>query len=128
MRIVCVGLASAAFFAGAAYFSGAGGSQNAKVNLRFVDAATGQPLGGLIRIRAAGQDKPLVLPGLLDRMRGILEKSEARTSWYVVPAGGATTTLPRGKLTLEAIHGLESATARQELDLTTAAPEELVVK
>jgi hypothetical protein len=45
----------------------------------------------------------------------------------VLPAGGTEVTLPRGKLHLEAVSGLETALARQELDLTTSAPEQVKV-
>src|SRR5262245_64625373 len=70
------------------------GAADATVRLRLVDAAHGKPRAGLVRVLRAGSDKPLALPGLFDRLRG-LERSEVVAGWYVVPAGGAETTLPR---------------------------------
>jgi hypothetical protein len=97
-----------------------------KVRLRLVDTQTGQSLGGLVRIFRAGQAEPLQLPGLFDRLRG-LERSTTVAGWYVLPATGAETTLPRAKLRLEAIAGLESASGRQEIDLTGGNAGEVTV-
>ena len=97
-----------------------------KLRLRLVDADTGADVGGIVRVTGA-DGKPLVLPGLFDRLRG-LERSKTAAGWYVVPRGGAPTTLPRGKLRLEAVSGLETALARQDLDLAGAASEEVTVK
>jgi hypothetical protein len=111
----------------AAFIGGAAPEGNATVGLRLVDATTGEAVGGMVRIRAAGRDQPLTLPRLLDRMRG-LERSEVRAGWHVVPVRGAALEVPRQKLTLEAIHGLESARATLEVDMTKSAPAELTVK
>lgn len=92
--------------------------------LQLIDVATGKPRAGIVRIFAAGRDKPLTLPGLFDRLRG-LERSATVAGWYVVPADGAMVTLPRAKLRCEALAGLETAMTRQEIDLTDSAPKEI---
>src|SRR5262249_41219034 len=99
----------------------------AKIRLRLVDAATGKDVGGMVRVFPVGKDEPLRLPGLFDRLRGLTRSQDAR-GWYVVPARGAETTLPRARLRIEAVSGLESALARQEIDLSEKAPTEVVGK
>src|SRR5438045_4062210 len=91
-----------------------------KVRLRLVDAATGKPVAGLVRVTGA-DGKPVPLPGLFDRLTG-LKKELPGVHWYVVPAEGAETTLPRGKLQVQALSGLETALAQQELELRTDSP------
>jgi hypothetical protein len=110
-----------------AYLSSKPDAEPAKIRLRLVDAATGKDIGGMVRVSPAGKDEPLRLPGLFDRLRGLARSQDAR-GWYVVPARGAETTLPRSRLRIEAVSGLESALARQEIDLSEKAPGEVVVK
>ena len=97
------------------------------VRLRLVDAKTGKDVGGIVRVTAEGKEEPLQLAGLFDRLRGLSRTSAAR-SWYVVPPKGAEVRLPRARLHVEAVQGLETAFARQELDLRDKTPEEVVVK
>src|SRR5262249_14036243 len=111
----------------AAYRGGQPAPQTVKVRLKLVDAATGKGVGGTVRLFPEGKDEPLPLPGLFDRLRGLKPGREDR-GWSVVPARGAQTTLPRARLRLEALSGLESALARQEIDLRNKAPDEVVVK
>jgi hypothetical protein len=98
----------------------------AKVKLRLVDADTGAALPGIARALPAGGAKALPLPGLYDRLKGI--KNAAGAGWHVVPAGGGTTELPRAKVRIEALSGLETALASEEIDLTQNPPGEIVVK
>jgi hypothetical protein len=74
----------------------------------------------------AGAKEPLALAGPLDRLRG-LPKNKDVHGWYVVPAAGVMVDLPRGKLTVEALSGLETALARREIDLTGKPPERVEV-
>ncbi|MFN4261469.1 MAG: CehA/McbA family metallohydrolase [Gemmataceae bacterium] len=97
------------------------------VRLRLIDAETGASVGGLVRVAPADGGKPLVLPGLLNRLQG-LGKSLMAEGWHVVPAGGVETTLPRGPVRLEALSGLESRVTRQDIDLRQAPPRQLDVK
>lgn len=87
-----------------------------KVRLRLVDAATGKGVIGIVRVLDANQ-KHVELPGLFDRMTG-LTKDNPGVHWYIVPADGAETTAPRGKLRIEAVAGLESELVKQDLDLS----------
>lgn len=89
-----------------------------KIKLELIEAKSGQPIAGIVRIHAKGAQKPLQLNELFDRLRGLSQKT--LTGWYVVPAGGAEVTLPRGKLTIEALSGLESALVTKEVDTSNA--------
>ena len=112
---------------GVSVFLGAQPHQDrVKVRLRLVDAATGKNVTGMVRVRDADK-KTVELPGLFDRMTG-LTKDLPGVHWYVVPADSGETTLPPGKLQLEAVSGLESALVQQELDLRVKAPEEVLIK
>jgi hypothetical protein len=110
-----------------AYLSGQPRTGPVKVRLKLVDAATGKDVGGMVRVLPLTKDEPLPLPGLFDRLTG-LRPAKAVRGWYVLPAGGAETSLPRTRLRVEAVSGLESARARQEIDLGGKAPSEVAVK
>ncbi|MCE9560612.1 MAG: CehA/McbA family metallohydrolase [Planctomycetes bacterium] len=99
----------------------------AKIRIKLVDAQSGKAIPGIIRVFRTGEDKPLALPGLYDRLRG-LKPTATLAGWYVVPAAGGETTVPRGKLRIEALSGLETALAVEEIDLTKKLPDELTVK
>lgn len=98
----------------------------AKVRIRLVDADTGKNVAGVVRVSDA-DSKHVDLPGLFDRMTGILGSSRGK-QWYVLPSEGAETMLPRAKLQIESFSGLESALARQDIDLSRNAPDELTIK
>src|SRR5688572_5920353 len=104
-----------------AVIGGGGTEAPRKVRLQLVDATTGEKIGGMVRVFPAGAKKPVELPGLLDRLRG-LKKNDTLIGWYVVPAAGVETTLPPQKYRVEALSGLETALANQEIDLTADAP------
>lgn len=97
-----------------------------KIRLKLVDAANGKSVAGIVRVLDQGK-KHVELPGLFDRMTG-LTKDNPGVHWYCVPAGGADTELPRGKVRVEAVSGLETGLARQDLDLRAGAPGELTIK
>ena len=101
------------------------GSERLKIRIRLIDADTGKGVAGIVRVTEG--DKQIELPGLFDRMAG-LTKDLPDVHWYVVPAGGAETTLPRGKLNVQALSGLETDTTRQEIDLRTGMPAEIAIK
>jgi hypothetical protein len=98
-----------------------------KVRVRLVDAETGKDMPGIVRVFRSGEDKPLPLPGLYDRLKG-LKPTATLAGWAVLPVGGGETTLPRAKLRLEAVSGLETALAAEEIDLSKNPPDEVVVK
>jgi hypothetical protein len=101
-------------------------SERLKVRVRLLDAATGKSVAGIVRV-SSPDSKYVELPGLFDRMTG-LTKDLPGVHWYVVPASGAETTLPRAKLHVEAVSGLETAGVEQQIDLRSATPEEIVLK
>jgi hypothetical protein len=110
-----------------AYLGSKPDAESTKVRLRLVDAATGKEVGGMLRVFPEGKDEPLVLAGLFDRLRGLTRSKDTR-GWYVVPAKGADLMLPRARHRFEVVSGLESALARQEVDLRDKGPAEVVVK
>jgi hypothetical protein len=110
-----------------AYLGSKPHAETARVRLRLVEAATGKDVGGMVRVFPRDKEEPLALPGLFDRLRGLTPAQDVR-GWYVVPARGALTTLPRMRLRFEAVSGLESALVRQDVDLRQNAPREVVVK
>ncbi|MCI0705295.1 MAG: CehA/McbA family metallohydrolase [Planctomycetia bacterium] len=102
-------------------------TEDVKIRVRLVDADTGKDVPGIIRVFRAGEDKPLALPGLYDRLRG-LKLPATSAGWCVVPSAGGETMLPRSKLRIEALSGLETALTVVELDLSNKPPEAVVVK
>lgn len=101
-------------------------SGDIKIRLRLIDALTRKDIGGMIRVFRVERKEPLTLPGLFDRLRG-LDRSAVVAGWSVLPAGGKETTLPRARLRLEAVAGLETTLSSQEVDLTGSIPDEIVV-
>jgi hypothetical protein len=126
MRKGLLAVTAILFLGLSAYLSARMGAESTRLRLRLIDAADGSAQPGLVRIFRQGDAAPLALPGLTDRLCG-LDRSDVVAGWYVLPAGGTEVTLPRARLRLEAVSGLETALARQELDLTAAAPEQVKV-
>ncbi|HLW66959.1 MAG TPA: CehA/McbA family metallohydrolase, partial [Gemmataceae bacterium] len=127
MRKLAIAIASAVVLLFCVLLGAHGRQAPAKVRLQFVDAVSGKKLGGMIRVFPAAAKEPVELPGMLDRLRG-LKKSETLKGWYVVPAEGAETSLPKQRLRIEALSGLETARAQQEIDLSKEAPETITLK
>src|SRR5262245_21512384 len=100
MRSLFLGAACLLLLRACAYLGGHSSAGPVKVRLRLVDAVTGKDVGGIIRAFADGKDEPLELPGLFNRLRGLARADVARR-WFVVPAGGAETTAPGGKVRIE---------------------------
>jgi hypothetical protein len=98
-----------------------------KVHVRMQDADTGEAISGIVRAFRAGADKPLPLPGLYDRLRG-LNPTPTSAGWCVVPAAGDETTLPRGKVRIEAVSGLETALAAMEMEVKPNTTTEFVLR
>jgi hypothetical protein len=95
--------------------------------LRLIDADTGKNAGGIVRVFRAGSKEPLPLPGLYDRLKG-LTRTGTVAGWHVVPAAGAEVQLARAALRLEALAGLETAPAEEEIDRAGKARSEIAVK
>lgn len=122
MRTVLLAVTCFLMLGVSAYLGARPQKDDAKVRLRLIDGETGKNHAGLIRVFRKDDVKPLALPGLFDRLRG-LPKSETVAGWHVVPTDGADITLPRAVLRLEAVSGLETTLTRQEIDLTGATKE-----
>src|SRR5262245_16307339 len=110
-----------------AYLAGKSSDETVKLRIRLVDADSGKDVAGIVRAFVQGKDDPLPLPGLFDRLRGLKPAKDAR-GWHVVGAKGMHTTLPRAKLRVEALSGLETALASLPIDLSDKAPAEIVLK
>ena len=106
---------------------GAGPERTVKVHLRLLDAATGKDRAGIVRVIRDQERKAIGLPGLLDRFQG-LKVPQDIWGWHVLPAAGAQLTLPRGKIRLEALSGLETALVSKEFDLSKDPPQEITIK
>jgi hypothetical protein len=126
MRRAFLFLLCAAFLIVCACFATSSQSDGSKVRLKLVDAATGKPLAGIVRAYGKGSAKPLELPGLFSRLRG-LQLAQEHQGWHVVPAAGVEVPLPRGPIILEALAGLETNRARLEIDLKKPT-EDVAVK
>jgi hypothetical protein len=127
MRSVFASIASALLLGLCAFLGAEQQADNVKVRLQLVDAETGKPMPGIVRILPSDGGKPLPLAGLYDRLTGV-QRTETVAGWHVVGASGATVTLPRAPLKLEALSGLETALVRQDIDLAAKAPAEIVLK
>ncbi len=84
------------------------------VRLELTDAESGKTLAGLVRVLDSQGDL-IPLEGLLSRGEGLEEKHKARR-WWVLP-GSTTVDLPRKRLVIEALRGIDTRLERVELDL-----------
>jgi hypothetical protein len=125
-RKLLVGVLCLAVLGVSVYLGAQPNGERVKLRLRLVDADTGKGVAGMVRVTDADK-KTVELPGLFDRMTG-LTKDLPGVHWYILPAGGADVLLPRGKLHIEAVSGLETALAQQDLDLSGKAPAEVTLK
>jgi hypothetical protein len=127
MRTFLLGTMCAAFLGVCAYLTAEQQPESVAIRIKLVDVGTGQAIPGIVRVFSRGSEKPLPLPGLYPRLRG-LGKAESDLGWHVLPAAGAIVALPAGGVKIEAVSGLESALGRLELDLAGKPPAEAVVK
>src|SRR5437867_2131239 len=123
---VLLGLFCSLAFVASVFVAAQAGAQHVNLRLRLVDIATGKGAAGIVRIDGPDQ-KPIELVGLFDRLLG-LKKETKGISWYVVPTDGASITLPRAKLEVQALSGLETALTSQKLDLTVNTPQEVILR
>lgn len=99
-------------------------AERVAVKLQLVDAETGKGVVGIAHVSGA-DGKSVQLPGLYDRMTG-LTKDMPGIHWYIVPAEGAETSLPRGKWNVKALSGLETALVEQSV--VVAGPTQVALK
>ncbi len=96
------------------------------LTIRLVDARTGAPVAGLVRVRDA-QGQTVALPDLFNRGVGLLQQQPMMSAWSVLPAARQVT-LPQKRLTIEAIAGLETELARAQVDLSEGGPRTITLK
>ena len=83
------------------------GHEVCTLKVTLTEEGSGAELPGLIRITPEGRDEALELPGLFHRARG----------WHTLPPS-AELAVPRTKLRIEALHGLETEKTERSLDLS----------
>src|SRR5262245_51688956 len=127
MRPLLLALVSGLLVGVCALVSARAQNEPVKVRLLLLDADSGKGVAGVLRALPEGGGKPLPLPGLYARMRG-LGKPVVDLGWHVIPAEGAETTLPRAKVRLEALSGLETALSVLEADPSKFAAAQVTIK
>lgn len=70
------------------------------LSVRLLDAETGEPVAGIVRVARAGAAQPLRLSELIPRKNG----------WYTAPSA-FTVEVPAGELTVTAVRGIEMEAA-----------------
>ena len=113
MRIVVVAV-SAVLLSCAWGLSAAQRENACSVRVTLIDAASGKPLPGVIRVHD-GAGKTVPIDALLPRGRGLSADSPIQ-DWYVLTEP-TVVELPRAELSLTAFSGLETGYAEQALDL-----------
>lgn len=78
-----------------------------QLTIDLVDAQSKKSLPGLVRITRVDSGKAIQLSGQISR----------EVNWYALPVR-AVVTVPRTRLTIDAVHGLETELCRREIDLT----------
>ena len=77
------------------------------LKVTLTEEGSGAELPGLIRVTPEGRDEAVELPGLFHRARG----------WHTMPPS-AELAVPRTRLRIEALHGLETEKTTTSLDLS----------
>jgi len=127
MRLTAV--ATAIIMVGLLCLSGSQAQKVCLLKLTLTDPATGQAIPGLIRVTDENGDA-VEVANLLNRGRGLKEmgnKSQPQIhDWWALPKS-MLVHIPRKKLAIEAISGLETEQASQTIDLTNTASSELTL-
>jgi len=93
-------------------------SSHCRLTLNLIDAATKEPLPGLVRITTF-DDHVLALGDLFNRGTG-LRQSHSSKDWHVVLESTAVS-VPQERLTIEALTGLETELTRRTIELADQA-------
>lgn len=127
MRSLFLASTCLAMMALSVYFSISSQTEKFTLQIELVDQETGKPLAGLIRVITSDRSMLMDLAGLYNRFKG-LEKSAPVKGWFVIPAKGATTTLPKGDYFVEAISGLETAQIVHPIQIRNDQTERITIK
>jgi hypothetical protein len=91
--------------------------QTVRVTIRLVDADTDAPVHGVVRVTQKSDGGRVRLPKLIERRNG----------WYTtVPV--VTVSLPATVLTFEALRGLQTETARVEMDASAGKDQTVTLR
>ncbi len=125
MRAMLASLGAVAVLLVAAAFAP---EPSCRVTLLLTDANSGKPVAGVVRFIHTDDGKSVVLTpkGIDSRGWGLLQKQPGIEEWFVVPQS-VTVDLPKGAVSIEAISGLETETAKIELDLSNGQPREVTI-
>ncbi len=96
----------------------------ADVRITLVDSGSGNSIAGLIRIKNTTGDV-ISISNLLNRGTGLKDSHPTR-EWYAL-IRPTTLRLPRMKLKIDAIQGLETSQTEYELDLTEKAVDSIQI-
>lgn len=99
-------------------------SSRCQLTLNLIDAATKEPLPGLVRIMAS-DGRIEKLENLFNRGTGLRKRHPSR-DWYVI-LNSTTISVPSERLTIEVFSGLETELAREAIDLTGKASAEVTL-
>jgi hypothetical protein len=109
----------------AAFFAPAASRDRVNVRLSLVEEATGRVVPGVFRVRNANGAAVPVKP-FVSRGWG-LANNAAISEWFVLP-DAAVAELPREKLSIEAVSGIESDRVTVSLDLANTESRELKIR
>ena len=94
-----------------------------ELKIELVDAKTSRPMAGMIRATVDGKVVPI--EGLL--CRGTMLKADhAARDWYVI-VEPTVVRLPHSRVVIDAVSGLETETARVEIDLAVSDKAEATI-
>jgi hypothetical protein len=101
------------------------GAEMCQLTVRLLNADTGQPIQGLIRLKHTdGRNVPLA--GLVNRGIGLRQSHPAK-NWHAADAD-TVISVPRAALTIEAFSGLDTELTREVVDLSTKPTHRLELK
>ena len=128
ISVVWIGLATCGLL-GLTLWAGPQKDETCRLTLQLVDSESNQPLAGMVRI-TDGKGQPWLPPELLARDLGRLPAGRSPaplTNWAILLRETAIT-VPRQKLTLEALSGLETELEKVSLDLTGKSEATLPIR
>lgn len=126
MRSIILSGLSVLILGTCALLSRSDSQETVKVQLQLVDADTGKPIPGLVRVFVKDSKKAYVIQKLVDRLKG-LKQTDTLQGWRVLPNNGASIELPKQSLRIQAISGIETTQSEKQIDLTKSAPTQIKI-
>ncbi len=92
-------------------------AESCKLTIQLIESDTEQSVAGLVRVTDLTTEKHIVLKELIKR----------ELNWFAMPAD-STIHVPRGRIRIEAMHGIETELKSTEIDLTGKTAAEVKIK